>query len=144
MLWVDSSQSMDFASDKGLPSKADRARLLAMATAILLIRGGERVSLATLGQPPRQGELQLAQIANGLVAKGDGADYGSPSLGALQANSRAIFVSDFLGDMAAVSHELSSAADRGIKGAMVQILDPLEETFNFAGRTIFESMGPLC
>jgi len=36
---------------------------------------------------------------------------------------------------------LTRAADRGVRGALVQILDPQEEAFPFDGRTIFESMG---
>ena len=53
LLWVDEAQSMEFASTDKLPSKADRARLLAMAISVLLIHAGERVALAALGTPPR-------------------------------------------------------------------------------------------
>src|SRR5690606_39961733 len=35
---------------------------------------------------------------------------------------------------------LARAADAGVKGALMQILDPAEEDFPFAGRTVFESM----
>ena len=50
-------------------------------------------------------------------------------------------LSDFLGDLAAVESALAQAADRGVTGALIQILDPAEEDFPFDGRTIFESMG---
>ena len=46
MLWVDSGQSMEFASSKELHSKADAARTLALALSVLLIRGGERSAAA--------------------------------------------------------------------------------------------------
>ena len=69
LLWVDVAQSMGFSSDKNLPAKGDRARLLALAAAILLIRGGERVALAALGTPARGGEVQLMRIAQGLSAE---------------------------------------------------------------------------
>ena len=36
---------------------------------------------------------------------------------------------------------MTTAADRGVKGAAVMVLDPQEEAFPFDGRTIFESMG---
>jgi uncharacterized protein (DUF58 family) len=39
-----------------------------------------------------------------------------------------------------VERALSEAADRDIRGALVQVLDPAEEAFPFDGRTIFESM----
>ena len=33
------------------------------------------------------------------------------------------------------------AADRGVRGILLQVLDPAEVAFPFRGRTIFESMG---
>lgn len=44
-IWVDNAASMSFTSLKSGLSKAHRARTLAMAAAILLLRGGERVGL---------------------------------------------------------------------------------------------------
>ncbi|MCP5038224.1 MAG: DUF58 domain-containing protein, partial [Rhodobacteraceae bacterium] len=32
-------------------------------------------------------------------------------------------------------------ADHGVKGVLLQVLDPAEEAFPFHGRTVFESMG---
>jgi uncharacterized protein (DUF58 family) len=52
-----------------------------------------------------------------------------------------MFASDFLGDMAPVELALTKAADRGVRGVLLQILDPSEEAFPFHGRTIFESIG---
>jgi uncharacterized protein (DUF58 family) len=141
MLWSDTGQSMRFASDKGLPQKADRAALLSLALAALLVRGGERVGLASLGSPPRAGQLQLWRIAEGLVAPADRDEHGVPSLTAMPAHARAVFLSDFLGDPTALERALSAAADRNVRGALVMVLDPQEEAFPFDGRTIFESVG---
>ncbi|MEM0944835.1 MAG: DUF58 domain-containing protein, partial [Pseudomonadota bacterium] len=52
-----------------------------------------------------------------------------------------VFLSDFMGPRAEVIPRLTEAAGRGISGVLLQILDPAEETFPFAGRTRFESMG---
>jgi uncharacterized protein (DUF58 family) len=49
-------------------------------------------------------------------------------------------VSDFLGDLGPVEAALGLASDRGVRGALLQVLDPQEEAFPFDGRTIFESM----
>jgi len=141
MLWVDHGQSMQFGSDKRLPSKFDRASLLGLAVAILLIRGGERVGLSALNAAPRAGELQLIRIAEGLVIPTESTEYGVPSLAGLPSQAHAVFFSDFLGDIDSVSTALTTAADRGVRGALVQVLDPQEEAFPFDGRTIFESMG---
>ena len=56
-------------------------------------------------------------------------------------NTRALFVSDYLGGMDEVELALTKAADRGIRGVLLQVLDPAEEGFPFKGRTIFQSMG---
>ena len=52
-----------------------------------------------------------------------------------------MFVSDFLGDFEPVRAALTKAADRGVRGVLLQILDPAEEAFPFRGRAIFESVG---
>lgn len=141
LLWVDTARSMEFASQKGLPTKAGRANLLSLAIAVLLMRGGERVALAALGTPPRSGELQLMRIAQALGEPGDRPDFGAPVIANMLPHSRAVFVSDFMGDMAILTAQMTKAADRGVKGVLLQILDPQEEAFPFDGRTIFESMG---
>jgi uncharacterized protein (DUF58 family) len=52
-----------------------------------------------------------------------------------------VFLSDFLGDLAGLSPALAHAADQGVRGVFVQVLDESEEAFPFDGRLIFESMG---
>ena len=42
LFWVDRGLSMDFVSKSDLPSKRNRANLLALSLCILLVRGGER------------------------------------------------------------------------------------------------------
>lgn len=139
VLWVDQAAAMSFSSDANLGSKGQRARVLALATAILLIRGGERVGLTGLRLPPKRGEQQLAQMAMLLSEEAD-QDYGSPDAQGMLPHSRALFVSDFLGDLQPTKDALFKAADRGVHGALVQVLDPQEEAFPFDGRTIFQSM----
>jgi uncharacterized protein (DUF58 family) len=138
-LWIDQGRSMGFSGDKARAAKADRARLLGLAAAVLLLRAGERVGLAG-GAAARSGRAQVLRIAEGLEAE-DSADYATPDTGGLASHGRAVFLSDFLGDLAGVEAAIGRAADRGVRGALVQILDPAEEEFPFDGRTIFESMG---
>ena len=139
ILWVDQAAAMSFRSDDNLPTKAQRARILGLACAILLIRGGERVGLTGLRLPPRRGEAQLMQMA-ALLSQQDDTDYGAPETQGMLPHSRALFISDFLGDIAPIEDALLRAADRGVGGALLQVLDPQEEAFPFEGRTIFESM----
>jgi len=140
MLWVDQGASMRFASTKDLPDKADRARLLGLAMSILLIRGGERVGLTGTALPPRRGNPQVLRLAE-ILTQDDPTDYSPPEHRAMIPHARAVFISDFMGDLEAVKLALTKAADRGVRGVLYHVLDPAEEAFPFTGRTIFESMG---
>lgn len=140
-LWVDPSKSMGFSGAKSRAPKADRARLIALALAVLLLRAGERVGLIGFGAPPRPGRAQLLRLATVLAGADGSADYGAPTADGIAAHGRAVFLSDFLGDLTPVEAALTAAADRGVRGALIQVLDPAEEEFPFVGRTVFESMG---
>ena len=142
VFWVDPAQSMNFSGAANRPAKADRARLLALALAVLLLRAGEQVGLA--GQAaPKAGRGQMLRLieAMALDLAEACADYGAPGPGGFVNHGRAVFVSDFLGDMTGVETALAAAAGRGVKGILLQVLDPAEEEFPFDGRTIFVSMG---
>ncbi len=139
-LWVDLSASMAFSSGDSVPPKRDRVAILAMALSLLLMKGGERVALASLGTPPRIGALQLRRIAEGLSQPASD-DYGAPDTGMFLPNARAVFLSDFLGPIEAVEQAVGQATDRGISGVLYQVLDPAEEAFPYRGRTVFTSMG---
>ena len=141
LLWVDAAQSMEFASTDKLSTKADRARLLAMAMSVLLIRGGERVALAALGTPPRSSQLQLLRISQALSEPAEADDFGAPVIRIMPPHSRAVIMFDFMGDLSKIEVQMTRAADRGVKGVLYQVLDPQEEAFPFDGRTIFESIG---
>ncbi|WP_050525081.1 DUF58 domain-containing protein [Pseudorhodobacter wandonensis] len=140
-IWVDQARSLQFSGDSARATKADRAQLLALALSVLLLRGGERVGLTGDAARPRAGRAQLLHLLQGMAATTDSPDYGTPNVGNLTSHSRAVFFSDFLGDPEQVETALGLASDRGVQGALVQILDPAEEEFPFDGRTIFESMG---
>jgi uncharacterized protein (DUF58 family) len=140
-LWVDPAKSMAFSGDASRAPKADRACLLALAIAVLLLRGGERVGLAGDGAPARSGRNQLFRLAAAMGGLDGAAEYGVPLTDGMASHGRAVFASDFLGDLSGVEAALATAADRGVRGALLQVLDPAEENFPFDGRTIFESMG---
>jgi uncharacterized protein (DUF58 family) len=139
-LWVDPAKSMTFTGDKARAPKADRAKLLALAIAVLLLKGGERVGLAGMASP-RSGRAQMLRLAARLSGEEAQEEYGAPETEGMVSHGRAVFLSDFLGDLSGVEAALGRASDRGVRGALIQILDPAEEEFPFDGRTIFESMG---
>ena len=141
-LWVDPGQAMEFSGARDRENKGQRAALLALALAIILDRGGERVGLiGTDAQQPRRGMRQLERMTSELIRDRDRPDYGAPPLTRFPHGSRAVFFSDFLGPRDALIAQVAQAADQGVTGCLVQILDDAEESFPFDGRTIFRSMG---
>jgi hypothetical protein len=142
VLWVDPAQSMDFAGSTRAP-KSDRARLLAMALAVLLLRAGEQVGLAGHPQPPRAGKGQILRLVEALAAdlSAPAQDYAAALPLDFVRQGRAVFISDFLGDLSGLERSLSQAAASGVKGLLLQVLDPDEEAFPYDGRTVFVSMG---
>jgi len=151
MLWIDRSRAMAFTGAPSRPPKAERAALLGLALGALMLRAGERVGLMAEGgagadpaaarrAAPRSGRAQLLRLAEAGDAP-DPAEYGAPAPAGLAAHGQAVLISDFLGPFAPVAALLEQAAAQGVRGALVQILDPAEEDLPFAGRTIFESMG---
>ena len=136
-LWCDASRAMEFSAGDRAP-KSDRARLVSLALAVLLLRGGERVGLLG-GDPPRSGRARAERLAMDLMAEAD-ADYGEPPVITADRNTRTVLVSDFLGEAGATFALIRSAASVGAPGTVLQVLDPSEEAFPYEGRTLFESM----
>src|SRR5438132_13859248 len=67
-LWRDASASMDYTSAGYVPgaewpTKRDRAELLLVALASLLVRGGERLTLLGSGMAPISGRVALSRVA---------------------------------------------------------------------------------
>lgn len=143
-LWVDEAASMRFSGApegaRARPEKAARARLLALALGVLMIRAGERVGLTGPLVPPRPGRAQLLALARHLSAAAPAGEYGAPEVAGVSSGARAVFFSDFLGDLGPLEAALGALAGRGVAGVLMQVLDPLEEEFPFEGRTVFESM----
>lgn len=142
-IWRDDALSMDFKSDRAARSKAERAALLSLAIGVLLIRGGERVALlGTDAARPGSGENQLQRMGSILTkTREDRPDFGAPPKADFARGGRAVFFSDFMGARDEIFPSLAHAAEAGVSGAYVQIVDRAEETFPFDGRLIFESMG---
>ena len=62
-IWRDASASMSWSSDRNHQSKRERADLLTLALAVLLMRGGEHVALLGSGLRPAASRATLTKIA---------------------------------------------------------------------------------
>jgi len=138
-LWLDRSSSMRYASDGYLPEKAERAAILTLALASLLVRGGERIALLGSGLPPASGRAVLERVAAALTAPGDGAPS-LPRVESLPRHARLVLVSDFLSPADEIAAMLRGYTGLGLRGHLLQICDPAEETLPFSGRVRFEGM----
>ena len=137
-LWRDTSPSMHWRSSAKLPEKAERADLLTLALAALLIRGGEQVSLLGEGLRPSMGRAALARIAEVMALPSAAGNRSLPSADVpLPRYAQVALVSDFLSPLADIAATVRRIAGRGIKGYLLQVLDPAEETLPFTGRTRF-------
>ena len=133
-LWVDRSPSMCFRSRLSKATKESRAVVLALALAELLTRGGERVGV--LGGVPHGGRNASRRIAEVLVR--DAASATSlPHPVRLRQFSECLLFSDFLEPVQETSAAIEAIAAQGVRGHLVQILDPAEETLPYEGRTEF-------
>lgn len=138
-IWVSAGQGMGYAGAADRPSKAARARLLALALGMVLLRGGEKVGL--LGQPARAGRAQVERLAQGLLAQPVAADDSdAPAPEALRPGQRLVILSDFMTDPDWVRAVLDRAAGLGVRGVLMQVLDPDEENFPYAGAVVFRSL----
>lgn len=138
-LWADRSASMNWHSDPELPTKAERAAVIALAIASLLVRGGERISRLGTGQRPARGRAVLSRMAAELTLEGV-TGTGMPPVEQLRRHSRVVMVGDFLNPIEEIEPIVLAYARQGNSGHIVQVCDPAEETLPFIGRTRFEGL----
>jgi len=136
-LWRDASPSMDYASSRDLPTKRARADLLTLALAALLLRGGERVTLLGTGVAPSHGRAVLSRMALQLERE---SNSGMPVIERLPRYAQIVLLGDMLAPLPETEKLVASYAATGLKGHLLQVLDPAEETLPFDGRIRFEGL----
>ena len=142
-LWRDGSQSMAYRSTDGLVNKIERADLLLLALASLLIRGGEHVALLGTGMTPSSGRGMLHRLWSMIEAqdrKAKAPPGSLPAFESLPRYGRVVLIGDFLSPLDEIHHSIAAFANQGIRGHLVQVLDPAEETLPFSGRVRFDGM----
>ncbi|KQZ16202.1 hypothetical protein ASD50_10065 [Mesorhizobium sp. Root552] len=133
-LWADASPSMLYKSATATVSKESRALVLALAMAELLSRSGERIAWPGLTDPftARNGAERIASHlshAAKLPSK--------PDLSGIRRFSDIVLVSDFLDPVEETFEWLDVLSRHGVRAHLVEVADPAEETFPYAGRTEF-------
>lgn len=133
-LWVDESPSMLFKSQTARVSKQSRSLVLAFALAELLARSGER--LGWLGvSPPIVSRHAAERLGEALVATPPQTQI--PASAEIRSHCEVILISDFLQPVEALALRLREFARQGARGHVVQVVDPVEQVFPYAGRVEF-------
>ena len=142
-LWRDGSPSMSYQSSHELPTKVERANLLLLALTSLLVRGGEQVALLGTGMLPASGRGVLVRLWSMIEAQDKEAKTPHDSLPAfepLPRYGRVVMIGDLLSPLEEIRDAISAFADHGVRGHLLQILDPAEATLPFSGRVRFDGM----
>jgi uncharacterized protein (DUF58 family) len=138
-LWRDASASMNYGSGGGV-QKIRRAGVLALALGVLLVQAGERIAALGAPFPPQTGRLPLRRLAFFFMQTTPEEAPSLPDALPLPRHSHTVWFSDFLFDADAITERMRQMASAGVKGHLVQILDPAEADYGFSGRIRFESV----
>ena len=139
-LWADRSPSMDFNSRLTEWSKLDRALVVAFALAEVLVEGGERVGIPVILRPTANRAI-IEKMAQAILHD-TGERPSLPPNFAPASFSEVLLLSDFWSPIAEFRRIIGQLAATGARGHVVQVVDPAEETFPYAGRIEFiESEG---
>ena len=138
-IWRDASPSMQYQSHVATNSKVERATVLALAFAYLLVRGGERVGELGGEHPATTGRQAVDRLALSLARNMSSART-VPPLAALPRFSQIILISDWLSPIEKTMDMLRHYGALGVRGHLIQVLDPAEEDLPFNGRTEFEDV----
>ena len=132
-LWADSSGSMRYASENNLPQKAERARLLMLALAHLLLRGGEKPVWCATEPIAINSDDALTR-----AAAEPANDANLPSDFPLPRHAHMVLCSDFLAPPEELNRLMQRLAAQHVRGILFHILDPAEESLPFEGRIEME------
>lgn len=136
-LWIDRSASMAFGSELAMAPKCDRAVVLGLALAESFVEAGERVGM--MGQAPPRAVRRIAERFAEILADPRGSEATDmPPRTALAPYDEALIVSDCLSSAEEWEACIEAIAARGARGHILMIVDPVEESFPFAGQAMLE------
>jgi uncharacterized protein (DUF58 family) len=139
-LWRDGSPSMVWRSARAPVLKRDRATVLLLALATLLVRGGERVGLLGLDRLPTSSRATLDRMARTLVSDGAMDVDSVPPSADLPRFAHLVVIGDFLAPLSELEPRIRAYAAAGVAGHLLQVIDPAEQDLPFRGRTRFEGL----
>ncbi|WP_317134853.1 DUF58 domain-containing protein, partial [Ameyamaea chiangmaiensis] len=144
-LWCDLSPSMLWRSDTALDWKCDRALLLTLALADVLLRGGERVRLIGLpGAPLFSGRCAMDRLGAAVARQIDRAlttpEITWPEPALVGRYARTVLIGDFLWETERLGRTTRALATRPSRLHLVRISDPAERSLPYTGRVRFTGL----
>ncbi|MFT8417848.1 MAG: DUF58 domain-containing protein [Acetobacter sp.] len=145
LLWCDFSGSMQWRSSSALPGKLDRAVVLLLAIAALLLRNGERVLLLSpsgvMPLPPASSALErLALGLSALATNATATVAALPAAAFVPRHARLLLASDLLCPAPQLQDCLRQLAAHPARAHVLHISDPAENTLPYSGRTEFSGL----
>lgn len=137
-LWRDASASMRWRSRQVPMEKRDRANLLLLSLASLLLRGGERVMLMQQGARSVTSRSGLDRLVQELGTADD--INGLPPDVRLPRHGTVVLFSDFLSPLNELRSLIGRFAAVPVTGYLLQILDPAETALPYQGRIRFRGL----
>lgn len=134
-LWRDASASMRWRSRQVPVEKMERANLLLLSLASLLLRGGERVMMMQQDAMPVASRGGLDRLAIELAKTGG--ETNLPPVTRLPPYGTVVLFSDFLLPLDEVRALIARFAAVPVTGYLMQILDPAETALPYEGRVRF-------
>ena len=137
-LWRDASASMCWRSRQVPVEKRERANLLLLSLASLLLRGGERVMMMQHDARSVTSRSGLDRLATALDAAHD--ESGLPPEIRLPRHGTVVLFSDFLSPLDEIRTLIGRFAAVPVTGYLLQILDPAETALPYHGRVRFRGL----
>jgi uncharacterized protein (DUF58 family) len=136
-LWVNRGPRMAFQSHLAEATKLYHAQVLSLAIAQLALRAHERVGYLDGVTRASHGRHMFEKLAISFASPNDGA---LPSTQGNHRYSTGLFVSDFLEEPQTLQRTFAPMAESGMRGHLVQVIDPAEEALPYDGRVEFLSL----
>jgi uncharacterized protein (DUF58 family) len=136
-LWRDNGASMRWKSRTMPTEKVERADLLLLSLASLLLRGGERVRLLGPAARTLAGRGGVDRLAEQLSNAGT-SDDGMPPDAKVPRHAQIVLMGDFLTPLESIQLAVGRLAATQSTGHLLQILDPAEALLPYSGRVRFQ------
>lgn len=141
--WVHDGPGMAFCSSPHLDSKEQRAKIIALALALLATKAGEKITLLDRSITPGRTEHTLQKLAEKLCAPPSIPPAPMPESErlSLPKNSSAILIGDFLSEPNKLYQSFKTLSEQCDVSFVLHILDPAELDLPYSGRAHFIETG---